>query len=190
SEYIARILEALRARFGDDVSEVEFDKLNPAKMCGVINDLQIKISKRGKKFVVFRLADFYSSGECIAFESLYEANESLFKEDTPVLVEGKAEENGDKIKLVVDNIYNVETYQERQLNNIVINISENQLDEELLRKTKSIAESNPGSCRLFFHLIKNGSSRLFNVKETKIRASRQVISELKSMFGESNIKLN
>ncbi len=189
-EYRELIEKFTNLSFGDDVSEVEFDKLNPAKMCGVINDLQIKISKRGKKFVVFRLADFYSSGECIAFESLYEANESLFKEDTPVLVEGKAEENGDKIKLVVDNIYNVETYQERQLNNIVINISENQLDEELLRKTKSIAESNPGSCRLFFHLIKNGSSRLFNVKETKIRASRQVISELKSMFGESNIKLN
>lgn len=176
--------------FGDDVTEIEFEKLNPAKMCGIINNLQVKTSKRGKKFVVFNLSDFYSSGECVAFESLYEANESLFKEDMPVLVEGKAEENGDKIKIVVDNIYNLATYQERKMNNIVINIFEAKLDEESLRRAKQIIESNPGNCRLFFHLINNGNSRLFNVKETKVSSGKQVIDELKSLFGESNIKLN
>ena len=75
------------------------------------------------------------------------------------------------------------------MNNIVINIFEAKLDEESLRRAKQIIESNPGNCRLFFHLINNGNSRLFNVKETKVSSGKQVIDELKSLFGESNIKL-
>lgn len=189
-EYRDVIEKYVTLSFGDDVNEIEFDKINPVKMCGVINDLQIKLSKRGKKFVVFRLADFYSSGECLAFESLYEANTSLFKEDALVLIEGKAEENGDKIKVVVDNIYNIETYQEKQLNNIVINIFEDSLKEENLEKLKNLTELNPGNCKLYFHLIKNGSSRLFNAKDVKVKPTKEIIKEIKSLFGESNIKLN
>ncbi len=40
----------------------------------------IKISKKGNKFVVFNLVDFYGSGECIAFGKLYEMQDETVQQ--------------------------------------------------------------------------------------------------------------
>lgn len=189
-KYRREIQHFVNLSFGDDVSEIDFKSLGTVKMSGVISDLQIKISKRQNKFVVFNLIDFYGSGECVAFTQLYEAKQYLFKENKLVFVEGKAEENGDKIKLIIENIYPIDNFHQSLANNVTINIFENKTDVKMLKSIKQLAESNPGSCNLFFLVINNGKTQMYKSKEYKINPSPDLISNLKKLVGDDNLRIN
>ena len=176
--------------FGDDPADVEFERLGTVKMCGVISDLEVKLSKKGKKFVIFNLIDFYGTGECVSFSKLFESKEYLFRNDNMVFAEGKAEENGDKIKLIVDNIYPIENYREKYATNLTIIIDEKKITKDKLKEIHRLIDANPGSCNVFFFLLNNGTNKVLRSKEFKIKPSSELISNLKDIVGESNLRIN
>ena len=189
-KYRENIDSFVNLSFGDDVTEIEFDKIGTARMCGVITDLQVKYSKKGKKFVVFNLIDLYGTGECVAFSKLYEDKEYLFKNDSLVFVEGKAEENGDKIKIIVENIIPIDSIQEKFANNLTLFIYENKIDENSLNQIHKLIDTNPGDCKVFFYVVNNGKSKIFRSKDYKVRPTVELISNLKKIIGEDNLKIN
>lgn len=174
--------------FGADVSELDFSKLSNVKMSGMISDIQIKISKRGNKFAVFNLVDFEGSGECIAFNQLFEQKTHLFENDKAVFVIGKAEENGDKIKLTLDDIMPIEDFEQRLTENITIKFEDSGQDLENLKKIYDLVINHEGSCNLYFQIRTNGNYKVY--KSRSLRVNPNVISELKNILGESNINLN
>lgn len=176
--------------FGEDPSEIDFNKVKTATMCGVINEVQIKISKKGNKFIVFNLVDFDGSGECIAFGKLFEAKTNLFKNDNLVIVRGTPEENGDKIKMTVEEIYGIDTFIELFTRNLTIRLNEKQTDLSKIDSIKNLVEKNAGSSNLFFSVMNSTCSRAFKSKEYKIRATQELISNLKNIVGENNLTLN
>jgi DNA polymerase-3 subunit alpha len=176
--------------FGEDPAELDFNRLKTVTMCGVINDSQVKISKKGNKFVVFNLVDFYGSGECVAFGKLYEMKANLFNNDTLVVVRGIPEENGDKIKLIVNEIYSIDTFLEIFTKNLTIHLSEKDTEVSNLYLIKNAVENNIGTSNLFFNVMNTSHSKAFISKEYKIKATKELISNLKNIIGENNLKLN
>jgi DNA polymerase III subunit alpha len=189
-EYRKDIKSHVNLSFGSDLSEDEIDRMGTAKMCGVISDLQIRQSKRGNKFVVFNLLDLYGTGECIAFSNLYESKMNLFKNDSLVFVEGKAEKNGEKIKLVVDTIFPIERIHEHLGQNLIINVQEGKISYEVLNRVRELIEASPGNCYLFFNITGNGTKKIFKSKEFKINPTSELISNLKKLVGEHNLNIN
>lgn len=189
-KYRKDIKSHINLSFGSDASEDEIDKMGSAKMCGVISDLQIRSSKRGNKFVVFNLLDLYGTGECIAFSNLFESKQFLFKNDNLVFVEGKPEKNGEKIKLVVDNIYSIEKIHEHFGQNITINLREGSVKYETLKQIRELVEAKPGSCYLFFNVTGNGTKKIYKSKEFKVNPTSELISNLKKLVGEHNLNIN
>ncbi|MBS1518691.1 MAG: DNA polymerase III subunit alpha [Bacteroidetes bacterium] len=176
--------------FGDDPGEIDFKKIRTVTMCGVINDFQEKMSQRGSKFAVFNLVDFYGSGECVAFSGLYEKKNHLFRNDMPVIVKGRPDENGDKIKLLVEEIYSIDTFLEIFTRNLVINIDERETDISRIHSIRDMVINNSGNSKLFFNVISSTNCRAFVSKEIKIKATKELISNLKLLVGENNLKLN
>jgi DNA polymerase III subunit alpha len=172
--------------FGDDVSEIDFNKTGTVYMCGVLSDLQIKYSKKGNKFAIFNLVDLTGSGECIAFDKLMEVKPNLFKNDAIVFIRGKAEENGDKIKVIVENIHSIENFREALTIDLIINLNETQNPEKKIESLRSLVENFPGNSNLYFNVINNGQMRIFRSRE-KIKASSELISNLKELIGEDNL---
>ena len=176
--------------FGDDVNEIDFASKDSVIMCGVISEKQERLSKKGHKFVLFKLGDFYGSGECIAFKSLLESKKDLFNDNNLVYVKGKAEENGDKIKVIVDDIDYIWNLKNRLAINLTINLFKSKLKEKDLDQIKDLLEKYPGECNLFFNLINNGSNKVYRSREYKIKVSNELISNLKNIVGENNLKIN
>lgn len=189
-KYRKDIKNHITLSFGSDAGEDEIEKMGSAKMCGVIGDLQIRTSKRSNKFVVFNLLDLYGTGECIAFSNLFESKQFLFKNDNLVFVEGKPEKNGEKIKLVVDNIYPIERIHEHLGQNMTINVREGKTTYEILEKIKSLVESHRGNCYLFFNVNGNGTKKIYKSKEYKVNPTSELISNLKKLVGEHNLNIN
>jgi DNA polymerase III alpha subunit len=139
---------------------------------------------------VFSLIDFYGTGECIAFSKLYEQKQALFENDKLVFVEGRADENGDKIKLILENICSIESFQIQYAKNIVLKIEESRIGNEFIDKLKMIFEKFPGSCNVYINLLSNGSSKVYRSKEYKIEPKNELISYLKKLIGENNLSIN
>jgi DNA polymerase-3 subunit alpha len=176
--------------FGEDPTEMDFAKIKSATFCGVINDLQVKISKKGNKFVVFNLVDFYGSGECVAFGRLYESKMKLFENDTMVVVKGVPEENGDKIKLIVEEMYSIDAFLEIFTKNLILNIHEYDTEISKITEIKELVENSPGNSNLFFTVVNGSDPKTFKSREFKIKATKELISNLKNIVGENNLRLN
>lgn len=190
SRYEKDIENFIDLTFGDDPNEIDFKKVKTATMCGVINDFQEKQSKRGNKFGVFNLVDFYGTGECVAFSQLFEKKGHLLKNDMQVVVKGIPEENGDKIKLIVEEIYSIDTFIEIFTRNLVISLDEKKTDLNNILTIKDMVISNGGNSKLFFKITNDTNFRAFVSKEYKIKATKELISNLKLLVGENNLKLN
>lgn len=190
SKYEKDIEKFIDINFAEDPAELDLAKLKSVTMCGVINDSQVKLSKKGNKFVVFNLVDFYGSGECVAFGNSYETKSALFSNDNLVVVKGIPEENGDKIKLIVNEIYSIDTFLELFTKNVILHLSEKDTDVSSLHLIKNEVENNPGNSRLFFSVMNTSSARAFISNEYRIKATKELISNLKNIVGENNLKLN
>ncbi len=188
--YEKQLTNLIDLTFGDDPAEIDFKKMKTVSMCGVISDLQIKVSKRGNKFAVFNLIDLFGSGECIAFGSLMESKKQLFEDNKLVGVRGTPEENGDKIKLTIDDISGIDAFIEMYSRNLVIAINGNISDPEALQQIKLLVEEHPGTTKLFFAVNNGTAVRTFVSKEYKVRVCWELISNLKKIVGENNLTLN
>lgn len=203
SKYSNLIKNFVNISFGEDITDYETEQdLSNVRAAGVITNVQGKYSKKGNRFVTFDLIDFYGTAECVGFNSLLENKGDLIKNDNIVFVEGKAEENGDKIKLIINNLYSIDKFQEKLATNIVINIYENRNYDNELKTLAKLIEKYPGSCNVYLHICnknenslecKNGNgslSRLFRIKDLKVKPTIDFINELIKLFGEKNISIN
>lgn len=190
ARYEKEINQYIDLSFGDEVSEIDFLKVQKVKMAGVISNVDVKLSKKGKRFVVFTLVDFTGDGECVAFSDLFESKNYLFQNESLVIVEGKPEENGDKIKLTIEKIYPIESLHELCSKNLVIVLDEKTFDSSKLAKIHELIETNEGNCNLFFHIKNNGSSKTLRARYNRVRPHTGLISNLKEIVGEDNLILN
>ena len=193
-KYEKEINTFITLSFGEDVTQLDFSKIGQVKMAGVISGLEVKMSKRGSRFAVFKLIDLNGNGECIAFSKLFEEKNSLFKNEQLVFVIGKAEENGDKIKLTLEDIMPVESMQQRLACNLTMKIFEKDFNSDSsnnkLDGIKQLCESSHGNCNVFFHIINNGHSKLLKSKSYRVKPDAEFISNLKLLIGENNLNIN
>jgi len=177
-------------RFGDEVAEIDFTKVQKVRMAGVVTGVDVKLSKKGRRFVVFTLVDFTGDGECVAFSDLFEAKSHLFQNEALVIVEGKPEENGDKIKLTIEKIYPIESLHEICSKNMMLILDEKTFDTSKLVKIHELVDANEGNCNVFFQIKNNGSSKILRSRYNRVRPHSELISNLKQIVGEDNLKLN
>lgn len=190
AKYENEINQYVDMRFGDEVAEIDFTKVQKVRMAGVITGVDVKLSKKGKRFVVFTLVDFTGDGECVAFSDLFEAKNYLFQNEALVIVEGKPEENGDKIKLTVEKIFPIENLHEMCSKNMMLILDEKTFDSSKLQRIQELVEANEGNCNVFFQIKNNGSSKLLRARYNRVRPHSELISNLKEIIGEDNLKLN
>jgi DNA polymerase-3 subunit alpha len=159
-------------------------------MCGVINNFEEKISKKGNRFGIFTLVDFYGRGDCVVFGKLFEDKRKLFVNDNLVYIEGKAEESADKIKLIVQDIFGIDDLHRVRAENVNIEFPKDGISTEKLLAIKKLAEEFPGKTKLYFTVRDNGKTKMYFAKEIKISASDELISNLKKIVGEHNLHIN
>jgi len=186
ARYEKEIANYVNMTFGQEVSEIDFNALPKVKMAGVITNLEVKLSKRGTRFVVFNLVDFTGNGECVAFSNLFESKIHLFHNESLVIVEGRAEENGDKIKLTVEDIAPIDDL----YRTITLSINEKEFDASRLTAIKTELQNSKGNCFVYFKIINNGNSKMLRVKYDKVNPSTALISNLKDIVGADNLRLN
>lgn len=190
SDYEEEVNKYATFKFGD-VENAEEDseiaKKSSVRMCGIISDLKIKQSKRGNRFAVFILEDFTGQGECIVFPKIYENFKGILINDAIVTVVGRPEENGNSIKLIVDEIKPLAKLNKTGIRTIIITIDSDLFEPEKLYRIKSYMNGT-GNYKLLFNIkYSNNNQSSLEINNVNFQSTEEAIKTLSDIFGEGNV---
>lgn len=186
-----------------DAADLESEKIDLTKnvrMCGIISGTKVKMSKKGNRFCVFNLEDFTGQGECIVFPKTYENFKDRILDDMIVSVYGRAEENGNTFKVIVDEIKPLTPPKPkgngRELKGVVVNemiikIDADNFTAEKLRNVKQIFGNRSGNCIIRFDILKgNNVEKTFELRDIDLNFDTNTAIMLSETFGKNNIIIN
>jgi DNA polymerase-3 subunit alpha len=201
ADYEEEINKYATLKFGD-VQDIETEKIDLSKnvrMCGIISHLQVKQSRKCNRFCVFTLEDFTGQGECIVFQTTYDNNKNILHNESIVSVIGRAEENGNTIKLIVEDVKPLGRagtvrngkISPEDVRQITIKVDALKFEPDKLYELRPIFNSTGGNCKVLFDIVRNGREhKLMELENINIRYDEAVEQALSEIFGKNNITIN
>ncbi len=157
------------------------------RACGVILDLRTRIDKSGRKMAFFKLDDFSGSCEGIMFGKDFQDNEDLLKMEATVLVRGKLESSGDRVKLIADSVMSLPQAREQLTKKIVIIVQKEIHKPEIIGKLHQMLQKFPGNIPVYILLAENGDKRNF-MTDVKVKMDDELIENLNGLLGENSLR--
>ncbi len=202
ADYEEEVNRLTTLRFGDanDIESEKIDLTKNVRMCGIISNVKVKMSKKGNRFCVFNLEDFTGQGECIVFGKSYENFKDRIMDDFIVSIYGRAEENGNAFKVIVEEIKpltppkakgNGKTLTGVVVNEMIIKIDAASFTPEKLRNIKQIFSDHGGNCIIRFDILKGENvEKSFELTDIKLNYDVNTAIMLSETFGKNNIIIN
>jgi len=159
-------------------------------IAGVISDFQVRRSKKGNMFASGILEDLESSVEILVFSRTLKENESLLSSDSPVMVTGKIEMEGDNPKkMIINSVRALKDVRRENVTAVHIQLDPIGVDDSVLEEIKSIFKKHRGNCSVYFHVKDREGEQVVRVHRTfNITPSEELIHELSDIIDESSIR--
>ncbi len=171
-----------------DVTTIE--GIGAAKAAGIVVDVRRKIDKKGNTMAFVQIEDFTGKGELIFFSDAYSKYENILFSDSIILVSGKAESNGDSVRIVVGEAYPLEEAAGRLTKSIAVSIDSSGRSRELLSSFKQmLGDYSQGNCPIFFSVTNGESKPKIYRSSLSVNPKRQFVDALFGLFGKENVRL-
>ncbi len=124
---------------------------------GIVTAVRTGFTKTGKPFGIVTLEDFDGSGELPLFGEDWGVRAGMFAIGASVYIQGKIKprfqynENGPK-DLKVSNVEFLQTIKDKAIDRITIQLTTDQLDDQVVADLNQIVNEHPGKTKLFFQL--------------------------------------
>ena len=149
-------------------------------MVGIIENKNVRATRKGDQMATFRLEDMYGSAEMIVFPKAFSKYSTFISNDSVVLVKGTLIINEDERKVNVTEIslFNEEAITEK----LYIRIKDN----SLIDKMKVILKEYSGSTPVYVYFEKEKKNTLAE-KSMWVTLSKTLKKELTDLLGEENV---
>ena len=150
---------------------------------GIINDLQIRTTKKGDKFALFRLEDEAGGTKCVLWPECYRKYATMSQNELPVIVIGRLELSEDNPPtIIVDQVQSID---DRIRNNEYL-VLRTPLQEDfstLCDEILILLNQNPGDCEVALE-AQIGDGTVVRVKPNstlRVRRSNELEQALKAL---------
>lgn len=162
----------------------DYSEVNPGEfisVAGMVTKFQVRHSKKGNRFSIFRLEDQTSGAKCLAWSETYGKYSSILREDELLIVRGKVESNeGQEITLIVEDVKSLSDTVYQNAQNLSVLLPSEKLNEKLLEDIFSLLGKTHGNCDVFLNIeIEKNITAQILAEPLRIRGSRSIEQELK-----------
>jgi DNA polymerase-3 subunit alpha len=159
---------------------------------GIITAIKKKIDKKGNMMAFVTLEDFTGKGECIVFSDAYRQFHALLNEDALVMVAGKAEHNGDALRILVSEVYPIAEARERFARQVVLSIDLDRLRSEMVEDLRKIVERHRGKCACTFEVTSGGQPSAMRLHSTRydVKVSDEFVQEVERILGPNTVVIS
>ena len=161
-------------------------------MCGIIiTNIRTRHDKRDRQIGFVEVEDFTGKGECIFWAEAFKANEKHLQPDAVVMIIGKADSNGEAVKIVADEVVPLASVRERYTRGVMIALNEHDVTDAKIKILRAILERNKGNCTCFFSVYQNNRTvmRRFVTRKFTIAPSVVALNALRAELGETNVRI-
>ena len=160
------------------------DSGSRAVVAGLIRELQLKTTKKGDRFAIFRLEDQAGSVKCVLWPEPYRRNSSILMEEATILITGRAEISDEgAITLIAERVNALTEAVQQKARELVIRISGAQMNGGArCEAVKAILEGAAGDCDVFLEIVLDDMTvRVRAHPSLKVQGSAEIESALRSM---------
>ena len=160
------------------------DSGSRAVVAGLIRELQLKTTKKGDRFAIFRLEDQAGSVKCVLWPEPYRRNSSILMEEATILITGRAEISDEgAITLIAERVNALTEAVQQKARELVIRISGAQINGGArCEAVKAILEGAAGDCDVFLEIVLDDMTvRVRAHPSLKVQGSAEIESALRSM---------
>jgi DNA polymerase III subunit alpha len=182
-----------------DLSQLDSGKMaecehgDQVAMCGIIIDLNLKTTKKGDRFALFRLEDQYGSVKIVCWPEQFNRYKSLMQADLAVLIKGRLELSDEgTATIIAQEIQQLESARAKAARTIVLKVTEDSVSERNLKLLNEIIAANPGNTSLFFELtVEDGIVvRLRPHNFLRLNLSPEVIEKIEQISESWRVEYN
>jgi DNA polymerase-3 subunit alpha len=133
------------------IAELEAVGGETVTLAGAITSLQVKPTKKGTLFGMFKLEDESSGLKCRAWSESYSKYAGLLKNDQLVLITGRIE-GGDQPEptLIVDEVMLLSDIVHSKAKRALISLPYDSIDQRFLEDIFALLDRNKGKCEVYF----------------------------------------
>jgi DNA polymerase III subunit alpha len=154
------------------------------KIGGILGDLQLKTTKKGDRFALFRVEDETGGTKCVAWPEAYRRHATLLQAELPALLTGRLELSEDNPPtIIVDQVQRLDGVSARKTNHVVVRLPSEAQTESLLDGVLNVLNKNPGPFEVVLE-TKVEEDLLVRVRANptlRVDHSRALISDLKQL---------
>jgi DNA polymerase-3 subunit alpha len=150
---------------------------------GIVSDLQLRTTKKGDKFALFRLEDEAGSTKCVLWPEVYRKHSALMQNELPVIVIGRLELSEDNPPtIIVDQVQSIDATA-RNAEFLVLRAPQHDDFPTLCDSILSLLSANPGDCEVTMEaLIEQGTVvRIRPNNALRVRRSADLVQALKEL---------
>ncbi|UBM59257.1 DNA polymerase III subunit alpha [Marinilongibacter aquaticus] len=177
------------------------DLLNPEnkdkefKIGGMITSVQIRQTKNGKPFSIFKMEDYEGSLEIALFGNDHITFSNYLMEGQFLFIRGKVQgrwNNDHDMEFKPIEMQLLTDVKEKQFRSVSIKLQLTQIDESLVKNLKGILEGNPGNfeMQLKVYDLENETDLQFFSRNSKIDINREVEKMLAEICGAGAISFS
>ncbi len=146
-----QVLEDLRI-----INIADYEDLKPGDkitIAGIVSGLQIRHSKKGNRFCIFRLEDQSTGVKCLAWAEAAAKYAECLKDDELLIVHGKVESSeGQEITLILEETKKLADAITNKAQNVSITLPFRQVDEKYLEDIFTVLDKHKGNCEVYLNL--------------------------------------
>jgi DNA polymerase-3 subunit alpha len=187
--YGAELARFAKRSLADLISE---GKSVECKVAGIVTDSRTRRTRKGDLMAMFSLEDLTGAVETVVFPSSYAKFEPFLTTDTPVLVSGRLEVEGENSsKVIASDIQPLTGITERNARTICIRAAVPDLSPASATELQRLLDSNPGDTGVDVELYHPHDFRVtIQCSEyVKVRSSPELIRRIENICGTGSVSV-
>ena len=173
--------------FTDNIEQPNGSKV---RIGGSICDVKMHFDRKNNQMAFFKLECLGGQAEILAFSDTFAKYKDLIKNDSVVFISGKPTDETDfsELKMIADDIVNVEKAREIYSKNVNIRIEPDQMSPTDVDALLNMAKEHVGGCGLMFHMAsERGKQQRIYAHNVKVSAHSSFLKKLRDTYGKQNV---
>jgi DNA polymerase-3 subunit alpha len=150
---------------------------------GIVGDLQLRTTKKGDKFALFRLEDEGGSTKCVLWPEVYRKHSALMQNELTAIVIGRLELSEDNPPtIIVDQVQSIDATA-RGNEFLVLRAPQHEDFPTLCDSILSLLNANPGDCEVTIEALIDGGTvvRIKPNDALRVKRSAELEQALKEL---------
>ena len=161
----------------------DYEEIKPGDiltLAGIVSGAQIKFSKKGNRFCIFRLEDRSAGVKCLVWAEAFGKFGDSIKNDELLIVQGRVEAaDGNEITFIVSEVQSLLDAEARHARSLSVVLPKQDFDDEYLYELFSILSRTHGKCEVSIDIPVDQLDVRFQTPALRVQGSAALENDLR-----------